>query len=222
MPRLSPGQMKFLNDNLKPQTTSFYEIALKDYDKDSVACWKWALFGLANKIKYNEDEDDSLIHRPGEFFNAISFGKDIHPHSFWYQYAKEAKEYNLIAAPVINGQKKPSREFATWRTGIMKNACEATCKWMELFDNSQPYDYTLVMYYADTTDKGFPNGPNETHWWIEIPLAGKNFVCIETFPAKENPPTLQFRVNARYKNDNLIRVPISTLLQQHLDLIPSA
>ncbi len=192
MPKLSDAQLALLNKYVAQNPGPGAEhIPLPGYDKDSVSCWKWALFGLDEQLVYNGKSTPTIIHRPGVAFQTILLGTPVDPDSIWHECTDLLKQCSQQAQTFGPDKPHTADQWAIWRkwrSDVMKGACNFICKKIGLIVEGQSDAYTLVMHYDDLSDKT-PACPNETHWWIEVDLENGKYVCIEEhFPIRPIPP----------------------------------
>jgi hypothetical protein len=226
MPKLSNEQMAFFNDCVK-NNAKLITVPITE-DGSNVACWKFALFGLQNTFKGTKVD----IQRPGEYFTAINHLTDVDPNSIWAtipeklaQYRQQGVNFKDATTNTVNENKGPV--FKPWRRNIMQEACEILCNYIGLTDNSSPKPYRLAMQFQDldTANETLGlEGPNETHFWIEVPLDNGHYVVIQTFPETNQSPDLEFQFDKRDedKDEFIIYVPINNLLPEHIDIISKA
>ncbi|MBS7564757.1 hypothetical protein KHS38_10105 [Mucilaginibacter sp. Bleaf8] len=227
MPQLTQAIINVLNNYVQASPGATIQVAtLPDgYMPDNVSCWKWALFGLLDNINYNQQNTSTIIHRPANAFDTILLGINPDPASYWSQ--EEILQTLMQAHQYVN-QFQPyalhsQDDWVNWRQfreQAMTWVCNNICTGLGYIQPNQPPNYKLVMHYDDAGEDGIPYGPNETHWWIEVPLQNGNYVCIETFPQPSDvKPTLQFRFNQRYADFGNITTLLSDLNEAHVDLL---
>lgn len=227
MPQLTQAVINALNNYVQASPGATIQLAnLPDgFTPDNVSCWKWALFGLLDNINYNQQNTPTLIHRPANAFDTILLGINPDPASYWsqeqiLQTLMQGYQYVIQFDPYAPHQQANWTNWRQFREEAMTWVCNNISSALGYIQAGQPANYTLVMHYDDEGEDGIPYGPNETHWWIEVPLQNNNFVCIETFPQPSGvQPTLQFRFNQRYAEFGNIRTPLSDLNQAHVDLL---
>jgi hypothetical protein len=205
------------------------------FTRDGVACWKWAIYGLRNVIIYKNKLTNTVIHRPGEALSRISFETSVDDKSIWQQHINTLNFLNIEFKAFCNENNlvNPGNNdniYIKWRKNVMQRIVNDAAMSAGLVP-SENGKYTLFMNFADKTeDNRMFHGPNESHWWIKIPLnlqnPNGNYICIEAFPQDQMkgplpplPATLQFRYNSEYSTNNIISVKFNELQSEHVEII---
>lgn len=181
-----------------------------------LACWNWALTGFR-----------PTQNNPDDLFNFVSVGIP-YPAAGWYNIpANQARLAALRAQwlpydDALNESPQRLQALRTINTELVK--LSASLNGLVVSDGRTPYE--VVMYYNPTTVNRHRvtgvvttifNGPNYSHWWLQIDGGGLHNDGLEVFP--ESPDLCIRRPQYSSSAASTCRIYVQQLHQEHVTRI---